>query len=198
MKKKTKIIIIVSVTAAVIAAIVGAVLLINHELKKSYEPYSYSLADGSTVKSEGGNEVYHTLFDEYTISSTVRDYFSNSLSKRHYNGISYEETYITAKWCYIEKYAFEKNGYIAYYCYVPAEDEEQSGENTDNIRTVKLFDKDFKISDMYAGLYDCNNEKEMRFDTFEELLKYAEDNSINLGTVYKITRFGVSEYKAEN
>lgn len=194
MSKKTKIII----TAVVlIAAAVGAILFVHFSLKQDYSQHSQKFADGSAAESDGSQAV-HTLFDEYAVTNSVRDYFGDAVCKRHFNGISYDETYITEKWCYIERYAFDKNGYIAYYCYVPAEDEDLTGENAANIKTAELFDKEFKVKDMYAGLYDCNNEKEMRFDTFDELLKYAKDNSINLGTNYKISRFGVSEYQPDS
>lgn len=175
-----------------LSVITGSIMFLNSYTKKDY---SHKFDDGSTVEGDGHMTVIHTLFDEYAVCNEVRDYFGNTVCKRHFNGITYDETYITGKWCYIEKYAFDKNGYIAYYCYVPADDENTTGEIKEDIKTVTLFDKEFKISDMYAGLYDCKNEKEMRFDTFDEILEYAENNSINLGTVYKISRFGVSEYK---
>ena len=112
------------------------------------------------------------------------DSFSQHIAIRHSNGITYSGTPLTPQFCHISKYAFDPAGYIAYYIYVSERNESYTGEERKSVYIVSLGHKEYRVVDEYAGLYDANNNREMRFDTFDELLDYAEENSVNLGEFY--------------
>lgn len=169
-------------------------IYIFKNIKKTYTPYQIEYSDDSVLKSDGFPHVYHNLFGDYYVSNNGDSRFCQSISIRHFNGISYKEEYITNLNCYFERYAFDPTGYIAYYCYV-SEKTRDSDDLDSNEETGILYENKYILSDQYAGLYDCKRKEEIRFDSFDELIEFADSNSINLGDYYSITPYGLISYK---
>lgn len=177
-----RIIIPVIIAAAVIVSV--PMIILMHETNERAKPYVKDYADSSYLKYEGYPNFYHYLFGEYAVCNEGDDNFSQNIAIRHSNGITYSKTPLTPQFCHISKYAFDPAGYIAYYIYVSERNESYTGEERKSVYIVSLGHKEYRVVDEYAGLYDTNNNRETRFDTFDELLDYAEENSVNLGEFY--------------
>lgn len=177
-----RIIIPVIIAAAVIVSV--PMIILMHETNERAKPYVKDYADSSYLKYEGYPSFYHYLFGEYAVCNEGDDNFSQNIAIRHSNGITYSKTPLTPQFCHISKYAFDPAGYIAYYIYVSERNESYTGEERKSVYIVSLGHKEYRVVDEYAGLYDTKSSKEIRFDTFDELLDYAEENSVNLGDFY--------------
>ena len=177
-----RIIIPVIIAAAVIVSV--PMIILMHETNERAKPYVKDYADSSYLKYEGYPNFYHYLFGEYAVYNEGDDSFSQNIAIRHSNGITYSKTPLTPQFCHISKYAFDPAGYIAYYIYVSERNESYTGEERNSVYIVSLGHKEYRVVDEYAGLYDTKSNKEIRFDTFDELLDYAEENSVNLGEFY--------------
>lgn len=177
-----RIIIPVIIAAAVIVSV--PMIILMHETNERAKPYVKDYADSSYLKYEGYPNFYHYLFGEYAVCNEGDDSFSQNIAIRHSNGITYSKTPLTPQFCHISKYAFDPAGYIAYYNYVSERNESYTGEERKSVYIVSLGHKEYRVVDEYAGLYDTKSSKEIRFDTFDELLDYAEENSVNLGEFY--------------
>ncbi len=168
----------------IIIILILAVVLSSCSSGRKKAPYVVDFADSSYMNYESFSNFSHFLFGEYAVYNEGDDSFSQNIAIRHSNGITYSKTPLTPQFCHISKYAFDPAGYIAYYIYVSERNESYTDEERNSVYIVSLGHKEYRVIDEYAGLYDTKSNKEIRFDTFDELLDYAEENSVNLGEFY--------------
>ncbi|MCD7828082.1 MAG: hypothetical protein LUG85_06060 [Clostridiales bacterium] len=143
--------------------------------------------DGSWIKTLGGPQYAHYLFDGYALYS-YEGYFSQLLMKGDDEG-----TYTIRNYTIIENaaegyylmYSFDPSGYIAYYRIQKTigEDETVLYEKTVGGEIVRIIDEG-------AFLYDCREGTEYKFNSMNELYDYSETAGINLGQVYYAKGYG--------
>lgn len=133
--------------------------------------------DGSKIIKKGGITYYHYLFDDYVMSFGDR-YFSGQIILNPLKNYSADTKVLPTKMGYYIRYAFDPNGYIAYYRIVET-------NNSDDIIGQRVYgEKTVSISEENAILYICDKNVELYFNTSAELLDYCSQNDINLGQWY--------------
>lgn len=133
--------------------------------------------DGSKILGQGGITYYHCLFDDYVISFSDK-YFSGQL-KLNTKKLSTEVKELSTKVGYYIRYAFDPNGYIAYYRLVESE------KPNDNVLCQRQYGETIaNITEENAILYICKEDTELYFNTTADLFTYCEEKNIELGQWY--------------
>ncbi len=150
--------------------------------KKRYDDVVQKFSDGSYIQYKGGDEYEHFLFDNFSI----RWLGSKYVKIKPVNVIS---VLADSENCYIYRYAFDKNGYIAVhkidllYDWV---DEEQLLEYEQRIINGQT---EYVLKDELL-LYSEKNDESIVFESLKELEDYCNGNSIQLSDWYFCRPFG--------